>query len=96
MNGVIVDDFESATKKNKLQIEDINSEIKNINNCFNELNKNLNGKSLDFLTNKLSTELSSFKRINSKLVAYQTTLNNVLLSYKSQSDALVESLNKIQ
>jgi hypothetical protein len=96
MNGVIIDDFESAIKKNKAQIEEINKEIKKINTEFNDINKNLSGKSLDFLTAKLYTELTQFKNLKLKLNGYQTTLKNVLLSYKNQSDALVESLNKIK
>lgn len=95
MNGVIVDDFESAIKKNKAQIEEINKEINKINTEFNDINKNLSGKNLDFLTAKLYSDLTQFKKLKLKLNGYQTTLNNVLLSYKNQSDALVESLNKI-
>ncbi len=95
MKGVIVDDFESNLKSNSLYIGEVSDYVEDIKNEFNSLTKNISGKSLDFLTSKISVELDQFKKVKKKINAYQNVLRNVLLSYQRESEELTKNIRNL-
>lgn len=95
MKGVIVDDFETAIKNNTIRADEIKGYMKDINDEFNLLTKNIKGKDLDFLTSRLALELTQMGKVKSKIDAYNEVLKNVLLSYKRESETLTKNIRDL-
>ena len=95
MKGVIVDDFEANLKSNSLYIGEVSDYMDDIKNEFNSLTKNISGKSLEFLTSKVSVELDQLKKVKKKISAYQNVLRNVLLSYQREAEELTKNIRDL-
>lgn len=96
MNGIIVDDFELALKKINNAIEDVKNDIADINESYSLLKKDFPSDDLRFLINKLNTQINQFKNEIAKIDAYKITLSNVLISYKGEYEALIDSIDKLK
>jgi len=95
MKGIIIQDFELIIKKNKYNIEETNEKMTDICENFVELKKNISSPDLNFLINKLESEINYFKNIKLKIDSYQTTIKNVLASYKNEEEELAINVNQI-
>lgn len=94
MKGIIVSDFELTLKQLSVMLNDLKSDVTDLNSGVQTLSKHIKDNDLKFLTSKMDLELSYLKNVISKTEAYYLTLTNVLKSYQEQAKELANSINK--
>ena len=93
MKGIIVNDLENAIKRLNKDAEEITSKVTDINKTFSSLSDNLSSKDLQFLTGRLSSEISLLKNAKNKATGYHNVLANVLMAYKAELEELAKNVS---
>ena len=95
MNGINVENLNSAINRNDGYYDSINDDVKFMLNNINELNNLYSGSDLHFLFQDLVNQVKNISLIPPIIKNYSDVLNNVKLSYKAQDINMKSQINRV-